>query len=79
MSTRHLSTWSRGWSLRAYSFARNSNRTCQEFYSTLLLYISQHLIQPIYGFLGPNLGWKRDLDNFKHKHADSDIAILDKF
>ena len=60
-------------------FAQNSNRTRLESYTKLLVNINQPLIQPLYGFLGSNLGWKRDWDNFKLKHANSDIAILDEF
>ena len=66
----------RGGGPRVYSFARNSNRTRLKLYATLLVFIIQPLIQPIYRFLGQNLGWKRDWDNFIPKHADSDIAIL---
>ena len=39
-------------------FAQNSNRIRLEPYAKLLANINQPLIQPIYGFLGPNLGWK---------------------
>ena len=45
---------------RVSSFAQNSNRTRLKLYVILLLNITQPLIQPLYGCLGPNLGWKRD-------------------
>ena len=60
-------------------FAQNSNRTRLEPYAKLLVNVNQLLIQPLYGFLGPNLGWKRDWNNFIPKHANSDIAILGEF
>ena len=78
LSSEHVVTG--GWgSSRVSSFVRNSNRIRLELYATLLLYITQPLIQPLYGFLGSNLGWKRNWDNFILKHADSDIAILGEF
>ena len=39
----------------------------------------QHLIQPLYGFLGLNLSWNRDWNNFYQKHASSDIVISSEF
>ena len=47
--------------------------------ATLLVYITQPLIQPLYKFFGPNLGWNRDCDNFIPKHTNRDIAIQSKF
>ena len=40
---------------------------------TLLVYFTQTLIQPFYGFLGLNLSWKKDLDNL---YLNKWIAVL---
>ena len=42
---------------RVCSFAWNYNRTRLELHATLLVYITQSLIQSLYGLLNPNLGW----------------------
>ena len=39
-----------------YSFTQNSHRNRLKLYVTLLIYCTQFLIQPLYGFLGFNLG-----------------------
>ena len=78
--THHPSTWhGGGGGQRFSSFAQNSARTRLELYAILLVNITRPLIQSLYEFLDPNLGLKRDWDNFILKHADSDIAILGEF
>ena len=64
---------------RVSSFTHNFNRTRLELYAILIVNITQPLIQPLYGLLGPNLDRKKDRDNFILEHADSDFAILGEF
>ena len=64
---------------RVSYFARNSNQTRLKLFATLLVYITQPLIQPLYRLLGLNLGWKKELDNFIPKHVDYNITILGEF
>ena len=59
---------------RVSSFAQNSNRTRLELYAIILVNITRPLIQPLYGFLGPNLDWTREIEMILY--LNTRIAIL---